>query len=281
VERNGGPAKTEAAPRAGAAESKTRPAAPARKGIRIDGRRAGELRPVRVTPNYSRYAEGSVLMEMGHTRVLCSASVEDGVPRFLRDTGSGWVTAEYGMLPRATHTRSSREVSRGRVGGRTSEIQRLIGRSLRAIVDLQKLGERTIWIDCDVLQADGGTRTASITGAFIALGLAIDGLLRSKTIKENPLREPVAAISVGIVDGRPAVDLCYEEDSAADVDMNIVMTGSGRFVEVQGTAERNAFTVAQMGRMTQLAADRIADLCKVQRTVLAEAGVILPKGRRS
>jgi ribonuclease PH len=234
------------------------------------------MRPVNIIPNYSRYAEGSALIELGETRVLCSASVENGVPRFLRDTGRGWVTAEYGMLPRSTHTRSEREVSRGRVGGRTSEIQRLIGRSLRAIIDLDKLGERTIWVDCDVLQADGGTRTASITGGFLALCLAVDRLARSGDIDTNPIREPVAAVSVGIVNGRPVADLCYEEDSAAEVDMNVVMTGSGRFVEVQGTAERNAFTAAQMARMTALAADRIADLCAIQRRILTEAGVTPP-----
>jgi ribonuclease PH len=249
------------------------------RGTRIGGRGPRELRPVTIFPAYNRYAEGSALIEMGQTRVLCTASVEDRVPQFLRDTGRGWVTAEYGMLPRSTHTRNTREAARGRIGGRTSEIQRLIGRSLRAIIDLEQLGERTIWIDCDVLQADGGTRTAAITGAFVALCLATDRLVQTVALRELPIREPVAAVSVGIVGGRPLVDLAYEEDSAAEVDMNVVMTGSGRFVEVQGTAEGSTFTGSQMTRMTALAAERIRDLCAIQRRTLAEAGVKLP-GRR-
>jgi ribonuclease PH len=213
---------------------------------------------------------------MGETRVLCTASVEDRVPQFLRNTGRGWVTAEYGMLPRSTHTREMREAARGRIGGRTSEIQRLIGRSLRAVTDLDKLGERTIWIDCDVLQADGGTRTAAITGGFVALCLAVDRLVRTVELREMPIREPVAAVSTGIVGGRLMVDLAYEEDSEAEVDMNVVMTGGGRFVEVQGTAERMPFTATQMERMAALAAERIRDLCAIQGRTLAEAGVTLP-----
>lgn len=250
-----------------------------RKAPRPDGRNLRDMRPLTITPGYNRYAEGSALVEAGNTRVLCAASVEDKVPRFLRDTGRGWVTAEYGMLPRSTHTRTAREVSRGRIGGRTSEIQRLIGRSLRAVVDMEKLGERTIWIDCDVLQADGGTRTAAITGAFVALSQAVDRLVRSFQLRDNAIREPVAAVSVGIIDGRLMVDLAYEEDSEADVDMNVVMTGSGRFVEVQGTAERMPFTASQMERMMALASERIRDICALQRSVLADVGVVLP-GRK-
>jgi ribonuclease PH len=218
---------------------------------------------------------------MGDTLVVCSASVEDTVPPFLRGSGRGWVTAEYGMLPRATHTRSAREAARGRIGGRTSEIQRLIGRSLRAVTDFETLGERTVWIDCDVIQADGGTRTAAITGAFVALSLAMDQLRRASVLRENPVEEPVAAVSVGIVNGRVLLDLCYEEDSEAEVDMNVVMTGGGRYVEVQGTAERMPFTGAQMERMMTLAAEGVRELCAIQRRVLGEAGVALPQRPRA
>jgi len=248
----------------------------ARRVARADGRNVRDIRPVKVTPGYIKYAEGSALIEAGYTRVLCTASVEDRVPLFLRNSGRGWVTAEYGMLPRSTHTRTAREAARGRIGGRTSEIQRLIGRSLRAVVDLEKLGERTIWIDCDVLQADGGTRTAAVTGAFVALSQAVDSLVRALDLRESAVREPVAAVSVGIVGGRLMVDLSYDEDKEADVDMNVVMTGSGRFVEVQGTAERTPFTGSQMERMMALASERIRELCALQRAVLSEVGVVLP-----
>ena len=223
-----------------------------------------ELRPVRFERHFTRYAEGSVLVSFGATRVLCNASVEESVPPFLRGTGRGWVTAEYAMLPRATHSRSPREATRGKVGGRTHEIQRLIGRSLRAVVDLQGLGERTIQIDCDVLQADGGTRTASITGAWVALADAVQGLLDRGLLKQNPLRESVAAISVGIVDGQPLLDLDYAEDSRAAVDMNFVMTASGLFVEVQGTAEEAPFSGEDLDRLRDLAVAGCRTLCDLQ-----------------
>jgi ribonuclease PH len=228
---------------------------------------------VTIAPNYLRHAEGSALITVGVTRVLCAASVEDGVPPFLRGSGRGWVTAEYGMLPRSTHTRSDREAARGRVGGRTHEIQRLIGRSLRAVMDLSALGERTIWIDCDVIEADGGTRTAAITGAWVALALAVKKLEPTEGTVAGPvLRDHVAAVSVGVVDGRLCLDLAYEEDSRAEVDMNVVMTGRGRFVEVQGTAEAKAFTAAQLASMTALAADGIKRLVELQREALRDAG---------
>lgn len=250
-----------------------------RKAPRSDGRGLRQMRPVKITPSYMKHAEGSALIETGNTRVLCTASVEDKVPPFLRNSGRGWVTAEYGMLPRSTHTRTAREAARGRIGGRTSEIQRLIGRSLRAVVDFEKLGERTILIDCDVIQADGGTRTAAITGAFVALSQAVQDLVRRLELRESAILEPVAAVSVGMVGGRVMVDLAYEEDSTAEVDMNIVMTGSGRFIEVQGTAERTPFTRAQMDRMMALAAERLKEICAVQKEALARVGVVLP-GRR-
>ncbi len=240
-----------------------------RRGSRVDGRRPRELRPVRITPDYLRHAEGSALIELGVTRVLCAASVEDNVPPFLRGRGRGWVTAEYAMLPRSTHTRSEREASRGKIGGRTHEIQRLIGRSLRAVVDLGALGERSIWIDCDVIEADGGTRTAAITGAYVALALAIRKLEAAGLVGAGLVADHVAAVSVGIVGGRPCLDLAYEEDSRAEVDMNVVMTGRGRFVEVQGTAEGKPFTATQLASLTALAAEGIAQLVKVQREVLA------------
>ena len=254
--------------KSGAAKS----AAAKRGGRRVDGRRAHELRPVRITPDYLRHAEGSALIELGVTRVLCAASVEDSVPPFLRGRGSGWVTAEYAMLPRSTHTRSEREASRGKIGGRTHEIQRLIGRSLRAVVDLAALGERSIWIDCDVIEADGGTRTAAITGAWVALVLALRKLEASGLVGRNIVADHVAAVSVGIVGGRACLDLAYEEDSRAEVDMNIVMTGRGRFIEVQGTAEGKPFTPAQLNTLTTLASEGIAELVKKQREVLAAAG---------
>ena len=235
---------------------------------RADGRAIDELRTLTITPGYLRHAEGSALIEVGHTRVLCAASVEPGVPRFLRGTGAGWVTAEYGMLPRATHTRSEREAARGRQGGRTQEIQRLIGRSLRAVVDLDRLGEQTITIDCDVLQADGGTRTASITGGYVALAAAIQLLLKDGQLRQSPLRTEVAATSVGIVQGELLLDLNYEEDSSAGVDVNVVQLGTEQLVEVQGTAEGTPFTRQQMDRLLDLAEAGIKQLFGAQREAL-------------
>ncbi len=243
----------------------------AKRGSRADGRRPRELRPVRITPNYLRHAEGSALIELGVTRVLCAASVEESVPPFLRGRGRGWVTAEYAMLPRSTHTRSEREASRGKIGGRTHEIQRLIGRSLRGVVDLDALGERSIWIDCDVIEADGGTRTAAITGAYVALVLALRKLEAAGLIGGAIVADHVAAVSVGIVGGRTCLDLAYEEDSRAEVDMNVVMTGRGRFIEVQGTAEGKPFTAGQLSALTTLAAEGIAELVQKQREVLVRA----------
>jgi ribonuclease PH len=243
----------------------------AARGTRADGRRPGELRPIDITPHFLRHAEGSVLIALGNTRVVCAASVEEGVPPFLRGKGRGWVTAEYGMLPRSTHTRSDREAARGKVGGRTQEIQRLIGRSLRAVTRLEALGERTIWLDCDVIEADGGTRTASITGAYVALALALAKLEAAGQLAGKPLTDSVAAVSVGIVKGRACLDLPYGEDSTAEVDMNVVMTGRGRFVEVQGTAEGKPFSAAQLGQLTKLAASGIEALTQAQRRVLKEA----------
>src|SRR6478609_4557507 len=213
---------------------------------RSDNRSPNQLRPVQIHPDYVSTAEGSGLIEVGHTRVICTASIEETVPQFRRNTGKGWITSEYSMLPRSTLTRTPREVVKGRASGRTHEIQRLIGRSLRAVTDLARLGERTIWIDCDVIQADGGTRTASITGAFIALGLALEKLVQAGTLKAVPLKDFVAAISVGVVDGQVLLDLCYEEDSRADVDMNVVMTAGRKFVEAQATAEHQVFDEEQL-----------------------------------
>jgi ribonuclease PH len=221
-----------------------------------------------ITRHFTRYAEGSVLVEFGNTKVICTASVEESVPPFLRGKGTGWVTAEYAMLPRATHTRSSRESAKGKIGGRTHEIQRLIGRSLRAVTDMAALGERCIYLDCDVIQADGGTRTASITGAWVALADAVNGLRAKGVITTNPLREAVAAVSVGIVDGLAVLDLDYAEDSSAEVDMNIVMTSSERFVEVQGTAEAEPFTLEQMDGMRALAVKGIRQLLAAQQEAL-------------
>lgn len=235
---------------------------------RLDGRRPEELRPVSFQRGFTRYAEGSVLVSFGDTRVLCNASVEEGVPPFMRGEGRGWVTAEYSMLPRATQVRSARESLRGKVGGRTYEIQRLIGRSLRAVVDLEALGERTVVLDCDVLQADGGTRTAAITGAWVALAEALDGLVRRGVLPASPLRESVAAVSVGLIGGQPLLDLNYEEDFRAEVDMNFVVTGSGCFVEVQGTAEERPFTVAELDLMRDLALRGCRDLALLQGKVL-------------
>ena len=227
-----------------------------------------QLRPVRFVRGFTMHAEGSVLVEMGHTRVLCTASIEEKVPPFLKGKGSGWVTAEYGMLPRATHTRGAREAAAGKQSGRTQEIQRLIGRSLRAVTDLARLGERQITIDCDVLQADGGTRCASITGALVALADAVGALRTRGLVGVDPLREFVAAVSVGIVGGEAVLDLDYAEDASCGTDMNVVMTGSGRFVEIQGTAEGEPFTREQMSRMLDLAAKGIAELVSVQRSAL-------------
>ncbi|RRD57351.1 ribonuclease PH [Comamonadaceae bacterium OH2545_COT-014] len=232
-------------------------------------RAADALRPLRLTRRYTRYAEGSVLIEMGETRVLCNASVEDKVPPHKRGSGEGWVTAEYGMLPRATHTRGSREAARGKQSGRTQEIQRLIGRALRAVFDLKALGERTIHLDCDVIQADGGTRCASITGAFVAAQDAVQTLLARQELAASPILQPVAAVSVGIVGGVPLLDLDYDEDSACDTDMNVVMTGAGQFVEVQGTAEGATFSRAEMDALLALAEKGITELIARQRAALA------------
>jgi len=233
------------------------------------GRSLQQLRPISMTRHFIKHPEGAVLVEFGDTRVICTASVEESVPPFLRGKGTGWVTAEYSMLPRATHTRSSREAAKGKQSGRTLEIQRLIGRSLRAVTDMVKLGERTIYLDCDVIQADGGTRTASITGAYVALVDAVSALLAQGKITENPLKEAVAAVSVGIVDGQAVLDLDYQEDSSAEVDMNFVMTSSGRFVEVQGTAEAEPFTLEQMDAMRDLAMSGISQLFTHQQEALA------------
>ena len=238
---------------------------------RSGARAANALRPLRIERGYTKHAEGSVLIAFGHTQVLCTASVEDKVPPHKRGSGEGWVTAEYGMLPRATHTRSDREAAKGKQSGRTQEIQRLIGRSLRAVFDLRALGERTITLDCDVLQADGGTRTAAITGAFVAAHDAVSGLLKAGKLATSPIRDHVAAISVGIVQGLPLLDLEYVEDAACDTDMNVVMTGTGHFVEVQGTAEGAAFTRSEMDALLSLATDGIARLVAAQREVLSAA----------
>jgi ribonuclease PH len=236
--------------------------------MRIDNRRPDEMRPVRITTNYLMTAEGSALIEIGNTRVLCAASIEETVPGFLRGSGRGWVTAEYSMLPRATSTRTPREVHKGYPSGRTQEIQRLIGRSLRSVVDMPALGDRTVIVDCDVLQADGGTRTAAITGAYVALVLALKKLVEFKTLKSLPVLYPVAATSVGILNGVPLLDLCYDEDSTAEVDMNVVMTGSGRFVELQATAEKTPFDDAQLGRLVEMARQGITELFGVQKEAL-------------
>ena len=236
---------------------------------RTDGRAPDQLRPTTITPDFLKTAEGSVLIETGNTRVLCAATVEDSTPPFLRNTGKGWVTAEYSMLPRATATRTPREITKGRQSGRTHEIQRLIGRSLRAVVDLAALGERSIIVDCDVLQADGGTRTAAITGAYVALAIALGTLVKYKVVSRNPLLDSVAAISVGIVAGTPLLDLAYEEDSRADVDMNIVMTGNGEFVELQATSERNAFGDEQLAQMLQLGRHGVKQMQAYQQQALA------------
>jgi ribonuclease PH len=236
--------------------------------LRSDGRAPDQMRPVKLTPDFVPVAEGSVLIEIGQTRVICTATVDDGVPSFLKGSGKGWVTGEYGMLPRATEQRTARESARGRQSGRTLEIARLIGRSLRAIVDQQKLGERTVWLDCDVIQADGGTRTASITGSFIALSMALERLVAAGMLRSVPLTDSVAATSVGLVLGEPVLDLCYEEDSRAEVDMNVVMTGSGRFVEIQATAEGRPFAGEELESLLSLAAGGIRTLTEHQRALV-------------
>ncbi len=237
---------------------------------RPSGRRPEQLRPVKITRHYTVHAEGSVLVEFGDTKVICTASVEAGVPRFLRGSGQGWITAEYGMLPRSTGSRMGREAARGKQGGRTQEIQRLIGRSLRAAVDMKKLGEVTITVDCDVIQADGGTRTAAITGACVALVDALNHLQRKKSLKTDPLTCMVAAVSVGIVNGEPVLDLDYAEDSTAETDMNVVMTSAGGFIEVQGTAEAAPFSAEEMAAMMALAQRGVEDLVRVQQMALAQ-----------
>ncbi|MBX3027980.1 ribonuclease PH [bacterium] len=242
--------------------------------LRADGRQAADLRPLTIVPDFISQADGSVLIEVGRTRVICTASVEESVPPFLRNSGRGWVTAEYGMLPGSSSSRIARESARGKVGGRTHEIQRLIGRSLRAVTDMRALGERTLWIDCDVIEADGGTRTASITGGYVALALALHRLRERGVLTANPLTDTVAAVSVGIVAGEVLVDLCYAEDSTADVDMNLVMTGAGAYIEVQGTAEAHPFTAAQLTRLTTLGSEAIAILGARQREVLRATGVV-------
>jgi ribonuclease PH len=236
--------------------------------VRNDGRAADQIRPVKITPDFVSTAEGSVLIEIGQTRVICTATVNDGVPSFMKGSGKGWVTSEYGMLPRATEQRTQREATRGKQSGRTLEIQRLIGRSLRAVINQEALGERTVWIDCDVIQADGGTRTASVTGAFVALGLAMERLVAAGILKHFPLEDSVAATSVGLVDGRALLDLAYDEDSRAEVDMNVVMTGSGRFVEIQATAEGRPFSGSEMQDLLALAAAGIRRLTEHQRALV-------------
>jgi ribonuclease PH len=233
--------------------------------MRPDGRKNNEIRPVKIQRNFLETAEGSVLISMGNTRVICTASIEDRVPPFLKDQKRGWITAEYSMLPRATHSRTMRESISGKVSGRTHEIQRLIGRALRSVVDLSGLGERTIWLDCDVLQADGGTRTASITGAFLCLSDALKYAVRNGLIEKIPLKDYLAAISVGIVKGEPVIDLCYSEDFAAEVDMNVVMTGSGKFVEIQGTAEGMPFSKSALDSLLKLADEGINHLIGIQK----------------
>ena len=238
------------------------------RSMRNDGRAPDQIRALKITPDFISQAEGSVLIELGKTRVICTATVEDGVPTFLKGTGKGWVTSEYGMLPRATEERTPREATRGKQSGRTLEIQRLIGRSLRAVTDQEALGEKTVWIDCDVIEADGGTRTASITGAFVALALAMERLVAAGMLRTSPLIDTVAATSVGIVDDESLLDLCYEEDSRAEVDMNVVMTGRGDFVEIQATAEGRPFTGGEMQDLLALAAAGIRQLSEEQRAIL-------------
>jgi len=238
---------------------------------RVDGReRKDQLREIKITRNFTKYAEGSVLIEAGDTKVICNASVQDSVPYFLRGQGQGWLTAEYSMLPRATQDRNVREAAKGKLSGRTQEIKRLIGRALRSVVDLEKLGERTIWIDCDVIQADGGTRTASITGAFVAMVDAFSYMIENKMISQLPLKDFVAAVSVGIVDGELLLDLCYQEDSNAHVDMNLVMTGKGEIIEIQGTGEENPFSKESMFKLVDIAEKGVKELIQYQKEALGE-----------
>jgi len=246
--------------------------------LRSDGRQFNELRKVQITPHYNKHAEGSVLIEFGDTKVICTATVDERVPPFMKGEGRGWVTAEYAMLPRATQVRNQRESAKGKLSGRTMEIQRLIGRALRSVVDLEALGERTITLDCDVIQADGGTRTTSITGAFVALALAVDKLDSQQPFERYPLTDFLASVSVGVVDGRPLLDLNYEEDSNAKVDMNVVMTGSGQFVEVQGTGEEQPFSRAELDRLLELAEGGIRYLIERQREALGEKGARIGTG---
>jgi ribonuclease PH len=247
------------------------------KLVRPDERASSELRPLEIIPNFISSAEGSALIRLGETQVICTASVDDGVPSFQKGSGRGWITGEYAMIPRATSSRTPRESTRGRQSGRTMEIQRLIGRSLRAVVDMEALGERTVWIDCDVIRADGGTRTASVTGALVALGLAIERLQAQRALKVNPLRDYLAAISVGIVGDEMLLDLSYAEDSAAEVDMNVVMTGAGRLVETQATAEGRTFSVEDLNHLIELARPAINHLIEVQKSILK---VVLPAGAK-
>ncbi|OYD08298.1 ribonuclease PH [Paludifilum halophilum] len=240
--------------------------------MRVDGRKADELRKVDMIPDYMKHAEGSVYICVGDTKVICAASVEERVPPFLRGSGKGWVTAEYAMLPRATQSRTIRESSKGKVGGRTMEIQRLIGRSLRSVVQLDRLGERTVWLDCDVIQADGGTRTASITGAYVAMVFALHRLVKAGSLPRMPVTDYLAATSVGIVDGVPSLDLCYEEDSRAKVDMNVVMTGTGKYVEVQGTGEDSPFSPEELNQLLDLAKGGTERLIACQKEVLQDMG---------
>ena len=235
---------------------------------RQDGRRSDELRKLRITKDYIKYAEGSCLIELGETKVITTATIENTVPPFLRGKGTGWITAEYGMIPRSCKTRVQREASKGRLGGRTMEIQRLIGRSMRSVADMSKIGERTIWIDCDVIQADGGTRCASITGSFVSALLALENMRKEGVIQEIPVSDYVAAVSVGMLDGKPVLDLNYDEDSTADVDMNIIMTGDGRFVEIQGTAEKEPFKKEDMNKLITLARKGIGELIIAQKKIL-------------
>ena len=236
--------------------------------VRKDGRAPDELRKLKITKNYIKYAEGSCLIELGDTKVITTATIENTVPPFLKGKGTGWITAEYGMIPRSCKTRVQREASKGKLGGRTMEIQRLIGRSMRSVAEMSKIGERTIWIDCDVIQADGGTRCASITGSYVSVLLALEKMREVGTIKEIPISDYVAAVSVGILDGKPVLDLNYDEDSTAEVDMNIIMTGDGRFVEVQGTAEREPFKREEMNKLITLAKSGIDELIAVQKKIL-------------
>lgn len=248
--------------------------------MRTDNRNNDELRPIHMERDYVKHPEGSVLITVGETKVICNASIEDRVPPFMRNQGKGWVTAEYAMLPRATQQRNIRESSKGKVSGRTMEIQRLIGRALRSVVDLEKFGERTVWVDCDVIQADGGTRTASITGAFVAMALAFGELLKNKSIKELPIKDYLAATSVGVLENETILDLCYEEDSTAQVDMNIVMTGNEEFVELQGTGEEATFSYAQLQEMVGLAQKGISELFDQQKELLGDLNNHIDRNRQ-